>query len=169
MRDFLESSGNAVIVCVAVSLSSCAGYGGTDLKPGASAVPDVIASMGKPAIVWKDGNGRQQLSYPRGPLGTQSFMVFIGMDGRLERIEQVLNPENFARIEPGKSDKEAVVRILGPSLLPPLYFTARNELAWEWRFEDSLSKRMLFGVLFDGTTGVVRTTYQREEYPNESD
>ena len=90
-------------------------------------------------------------------------MAFIGTDGRLERIEQVLDMDHFARIEPGKSDKEAVLRILGPSLLPPMYFKARNELAWEWRFRDSLNQPMFFGVLFDGTTGVVRTTYQRIE------
>lgn len=153
------------IACAAIFLSSCAGYGGTELKPGSAAVPEVIAAMGEPAMVWKDGSGREQLAYPRGPSANQSFMVFIGPDGRLERIEQVINTQNFARIKPGASDKEAVQRILGPSLLPPRYSEARNELAWEWRFIDILNRRAFFGVLFDGSTGLVRTTYQRREYP----
>lgn len=166
MGNFHRNGGRAAIVCIAVFLATCAGYGGTDLKPGASTLPEVIASMGAPAMRWKEGNGREQLAYPRGPLGTQSFMVFVGTDDRLEPIEAVLNMEHFARIEPGKSDK--VLRIPVPSLLPPEYFTARNELAWEWRFRNSLSQRMFFGVLFDGTTGIVRTTYQHQETVGEN-
>ena len=165
MRNFLSVRRRAAIVCTAVFLSSCAGYGGADLKPGVSTLPDVAASMGEPAMVWKDGNGGEQLAYPPGPLGARSFMVFIGADGRLEQMEQVIATKHFARIEPGKSDKDAVQRILGPSPLPTLYSKTRNELAWEWRFMNSLSRRAFFGVLFDGTTWVVLTTYQRNEYP----
>lgn len=163
MKNFLAITRRSVIACIALVLAACAGYGGTDLKPGVSTLPEVIASMGQPAMRWKEGNGREQLAYPRGPSGTQSFMVFLAADGRLERIEQVLDVQHFARIEAGKSDKEAVLRIVGPSLLPPMYFKARNELAWEWRFRDSLNQPMFFGVLFDATTGLVRTTYQRLE------
>jgi len=69
--------------------------------------------MGEPATRRKDADGRQQFAHPRGPPGTQMFMVFIAADGRLERIKNVLDLAHFARIEPGKSDKEAVLRTLG--------------------------------------------------------
>ena len=163
MRKNLYWQVRVLVIGGAALLSACASYRGSGLQPGVATLPEVVVLMGEPAMRWKDGNGREQLAYPRGPSGTQSFMAFIGTDGRLERIEQVLDMDHFARIEPGKSDKEAVLRILGPSFLPPLYFRARNELAWEWRFRSSLNQRMFFGVLFDGTTGVVRTTFQREE------
>ena len=153
----------AVLACTLL-LSACAGYGGSNLKAGATALPEVIASMGEPAMRWKDDDGREQLAYPRGPAGTQTFMVFMAPDGRLERIEAVLDMEHFARIEPGKSDKATVLRLLGPSQPQwTMYFKARNELVWEWRFCDSWSQMAFFDVLFDATTGIVRTSYQRPD------
>ena len=126
------------LLCIALSLSACAGVGGSDLKPGVSGLSDVIASMGAPAMRWKDADGREQLAYPRGPAATQTFMVFVGPDGRLERIEKALNMENFSRIQSGKSDMAVVLRLLGP--VPPqnvTYFKARDELVWSWLFCDS--------------------------------
>lgn len=145
-------------------LASCAGYSGYNLKPGVATLPEVVATMGEPAMRWDDPDGRVQLAYPRGPSGTQTFMVFMRPDGHLDRIDPVFNMQHFARIESGKSDKAAVLRILGPSLLMPVYFARRDELVWEWRFIDSWNRPAFFGVIFDGTTGIVRTTFQRPEY-----
>lgn len=152
-------------VCLALLLSACAGYSGSNLKPGVSTRPEVVASMGEPAMNWKDPDGREQLAYPRGPAGTQTFMAFIGPDGRLERIEKVLNLEHFARIENGKSDMASVLRLLGPVWETNVaYFKARDELVWSWLFCDSWNQEAFFDVLFDGTTGIVRTTQQRPNF-----
>ena len=155
------------LVASALVLSSCAGYSGRNLKPGVATQPEVIASMGEPAMRWKDADGREQLAYPRGPEGSQTFMAWIAPDGRLERIEAVLGMAHFARIEPGKSDQAAVLRLLGPSQPQwTQYFKARDELVWEWRFCDSWNQLACFDVLFDATTGIVRTSYQRSELGN---
>lgn len=146
-------------------LVGCAGYGGSNLKPGASVLSDVVASMGVPAMRWKDSDGSEQLAYPRGPAGTKTFMVFVRPDGVLERIENVLDMEHFARIEAGKSDMSSVLRLLGPvSAHNAVYFKARNELVWSWLFCDSWSQQAFFDVLFDGSTGIVRSTQQRPNY-----
>jgi len=156
-----------VLFAGALFLSACAGYSGSNLKPGVSTLPEVIASMGEPAMRWHDDDGREQLAYPRGPAGTQTFMAFIGSDGRLERIEGVLDMAHVARIVPGKSDQAAVLRVLGPPQPHwTAYFERRNELAWEWRFCDDWNHAARLGVLFDATSGIVRTAYQRPE-PNE--
>ena len=145
-------------------VSACAGYSGSNLKPGVATLPAVMASMGEPAMRWKDPDGREQLAYPRGPAGTQTFMVFIAANGRLERIEGVLDMDHFARIEPGKSDQTSVLRLLGPSApLRTQYYRLSNEIAWEWRFCDGGSRLALFDVMFDASTGIVRTTYQRPD------
>lgn len=149
---------------VAAFLSGCAGYGGSNLKAGESSLPEVIASMGVPAMTWKDSDGREQLAYPRGPAGTQTFMVFIAPDGRLERIEKVLDMEHFSRIRSGESDLVSVLRLLGPvSPQNIAYFKARDELVWSWLFCDSWNRQAYFDVLFDATTGRVRTTQQRPD------
>lgn len=151
-------------LAVTVLVSACASYSGSDLEPGVATLPEVIASMGEPAMFWNDPDGRQQLAYPRGPAGTQTYMVFIGADGRLEQIKGVLDMEHFARIEPGKSDQASVLRLLGPSApLRTQYYRLSNELAWEWRFCDGGSLLAFFDVMFDASTGLVRTTYQRPD------
>ena len=81
-----------------VRLSACASYGSNALKPGISLLPEVIATMCMPAMNWKYQDGQEQLGYPSGPYGTQSYMVFIGADGRLNRIEEVLDYQHFAGI-----------------------------------------------------------------------
>ncbi len=147
-----------------VLLSACAGYSGSGLQPGVATLADVLALMGHPALVWRNPDGSEQLAFPRGPAGTQTFMVFISPDGRLRAKEGVLDSAHFARIEAGKSNQEVVLRLIGPPVAPwTSYFPARNELVWEWRFCDSWNQLARFAVLFDATSGVVRTTQQRQE------
>jgi hypothetical protein len=154
-----------ILICPVFALSACAGYSGSNLKPGDSVIVEVIESMGTPAMRWKDPDGREQLAYPRGPAGTQTFMVFMAPDGRLERIEKVLDMEHFAKIQSGESDMDSVLRLLGP-VWPrnEVYFEARDELVWSWLFCDTWSQEAYFDVLFDGVTGIVRTTQQRPNY-----
>jgi len=145
-------------------LSACASYGGRGLEPGVATLPEVLATMGQPAMNWRDADGSQQLAYPRGPAGSQTFMVFVAPDGRLQRIEAVLDMEHFARIEPGKSNKESVLRLIGPSVPQwTNYFKARDELVWEWRYCDTWNQLARLDVLFDATSGVGRTAYQRPD------
>ena len=145
-------------------LAACAGYDGRGLTPGLSSVEDVIAVMGEPALRWRDADGGQQLAYPRGPAGPHTYMAYFGPDGRLIRIENVLQMRHFARIAPGKDDREAVLRLIGPPNPEwTLYFAARDELAWEWRFCDDWSRLARFDVLFDAASGLVRSAMQRPE------
>lgn len=148
----------------ALLLAACASYSGSGLQPGAATLPDVLAVMGEPAQRWQDADGSQQLAYPRGPMGFHTYMVLIAPDGRLLRIENRLDPLHFGRLEPGKSDKAAVLRLLGPpDQQSGAYFQARDELVWEYRFCDSWGEASRFDVLFDATTGIVRSSYQRTE------
>jgi len=152
------------LIGILALLSACASYSGRGLIPGEATLDDVLTTMGEPAMRWHDPDGREQLAYPRGPEGKQTFMVFIGDDGRLERIEGVLDSAHFARIRNGQSDQAEVLRLLGPSQPQwTAYYEARNELVWEWRFCDAWSEVAFFDVLFDATTGIVRSTYQRPD------
>lgn len=145
-------------------LAGCAAYSGRGLQPGVATLADVLALMGRPALAWRDADGSEQLAFPRGPAGTQTFMVFISPEGRLRHKEGVLDIEHFARIEAGKSTQETVLRLIGPPVPQwTSFFPARNELVWEWRFCDSWNQLARFAVLFEATTGIVRTTYQQQE------
>lgn len=145
-------------------LSGCAGYAGSRLQPGVSGIAEVVAAMGEPAMRWRDADGSEQLAYPRGPSGPHTYMAYIGPDGRLQKIENVLSMKHFARIAAGKSDQAAVLRILGPSTPQwSAYYQARDELVWEWLFCDDYGYLARFDVLFDATSGLVRSTMQRPD------
>src|SRR3989338_4110607 len=101
-----------IAILSALLLAACASYGGIGLKPGESNLEDVLRVMGNPAMRWQDPDGSQQLAYPR---GIHTFMVQIGADGRMQRIENVMGIKTFARISSGMT-KNQVLRILGPSL-----------------------------------------------------
>ena len=60
--------------------------------------------------------------------------------------------------------KEDVLRALGPSdTRLTVYFKARDELVWEWRYCDEWNEAARFDVLFDGSKEVVRSTMSRTE------
>lgn len=157
------------LLLVSLLLAACAGYAGRGLLPGVATIDDVVASMGPPALRWQDADGSRQLAFPRGPAGVHTFMAFFAPDGRLIRIENVLDMPHFARIQPGKHDQQDILRLLGPSNPGwTAYFEARDELVWEWLFCDDWNRLARFDVLFDGRTGIVRTTYQRPELQGRS-
>ncbi|MFA7292539.1 MAG: hypothetical protein WC023_09855 [Rhodocyclaceae bacterium] len=151
--------------CIALLVSACAGYAGHGLQPGVADLVDIKATMGEPAMQWQGADGSLQLSYPRGPEGPHSFMAYLGPDGRLTHIENVLNEQQFARIVPGETTQAEVLRLLGPPTPQwTSYFKARDELVWEWLYCDYGNQNARLDVLFDGREGVVRTTFSRPDY-----
>ena len=90
-------------------LAGCASYDGRGLRPGQSGENEVLGLMGSPAWQWRNADGSRLLAYPRGPMGVHTYMAHIGADGKLARIENVLTPEFFARIEAGLQVKDVFV------------------------------------------------------------
>lgn len=83
--------------------------------------------------------------------------------GKLQRIDNVMKPRTFADIRATMS-KAQVLHILGPPEPSwTVYFKARDELVWEWRYCDDWNEPARFGALFDGTTGQVRSTMSLRE------
>ena len=147
-----------------LALAACASYSGTGLRPGEARLEDVERLMGHPAMRWQDADGSIQLAYPRGPEGCHTFMVKLGPDGRLQSIANVLDEAGVALIRRGMT-KEQVLRVLGPpDYNRTVYFKARDELAWDWRFCPyyNLNVQSL-SVLFDATAGTVRSTLLRDD------
>jgi len=151
------------VLLLTLVLAACASYNGAGLRPGVARLEDVVRLMGKPAMRWQDPDGSIQLAYPRGPAGIHTFMVRLGPDGRLQSIVNVLNEAGLARIRPGMT-KEQVLRILGPpDYSRTAYFKARDELVWDWRACTHNVNIERIYVLFDATTGTVRSTMSQDE------
>jgi len=89
-------------------------------------------------------------------------MLYLGADQKLQRIDKVLEMAVFAQIQTGMS-KEQVLRLIGPPQPQGTqYFKARDELAWSWLFCDSWNTQAFLDVLFDASSGTVRSLGQRQ-------
>ena len=119
--------------------------------------------MGAPAMRWREADGGERLAYPRGPAGFHTYMVETDKNGVFKRLENVLEPKHFARLREGMTQDE-VLRVIGPPQAHwTVYFAARDELVWEWRYCDDFAEPARFNVLFDNTSGKLRTTMSRSE------
>jgi hypothetical protein len=153
----------ALLLSSLLIVAGCASYGGSSLTPGEALLEDVHATMGLPAMRWQDPDGSLQLAYSRGPLGFDTFMVRLGPNGKLRNIENVLDKQHLANVRPGMH-KEDVLRILGPSDANcTVHFKARDELVWDWRYRSIAGEAARMMVLFDATSGRVRSTMTKPE------
>ena len=156
MRMFLS------VLAVAAGLGACASYDGRGLRPGVDTEAEVRQLMGEPAMAFDHPDRSRQLAYPRGPLGVATYMVHLRPDGRLRRIEQVLDEEHFARIVPGQSRREDVRLLLGPAA-SSMEFPRLQRVAWTYRFRDRWGYLADFSPLFDRDGMVVDKVIVRVE------
>jgi hypothetical protein len=155
--------GRFISLAIALLLTGCTSYGGRDLVPESATEDDVFRVMGTPSLRWNLPDGMEQLAYPRGPMGGHTFMVYLNAGKKLVRIQNVLVPPMFESVRKDM-DMEAVLRTLGPPVPAwTVYFERRDELVWEWRYCDDWSQYARFNVLFDGTSGRVRSTMSLTE------
>ena len=145
-----------LLLFAALFTAGCAGF--SAINPGASA-QQVEKLVGAPASVSKNADGSEVWEYPGGPLGRQTYMVTLGSDRAVREVHQVLNDEYFSRVRAGMS-RDEVRRLLGkPGEI--MVFGARDEEVWSWRYQQQ--NPMFFNVLFDRSSGTVRTTQRLEE------
>ncbi|HET9579423.1 MAG TPA: hypothetical protein VFP44_16450 [Usitatibacter sp.] len=142
-------------------LGACASYDGRSLRPGASSEDEVRRVMGPPAMEFRNPDGSRELAYPRGPLGTQTFMADVSRDGVLQAVRPVLTDDIFRTIEPGMT-RDQVVRLIGPPG-DVMEFPRMGQVSYEYRFMDTWHYLALFSVNFDRNDIVVGKFTRRIE------
>ena len=150
---------------VALLAVSCASYDGRGLRPGASSEADVRGLMGNPAMELASDDGGKRLAYPRGPLGTQTFMADIDRNGRLEAVRQVLTDGTFNAIRPGLTREDVLERIGPPG--ETMQFSLSGNTAWDYRYMDTWGYLSVFSVTFD-PNGIVVSKITRRLQERES-
>ncbi len=145
-----------LLLALAALLAGCASF-----LPVSTGMParQVQARLGTPETVRKNPDSSEVWEFPQGPLGRQTFMVTVGVDRAVREVHQVLSDEYFSKVRAGMS-RDEVRRLLGkPGQIT--VFDARGEEVWSWRYQEQ--NPMFFNVLFDRTSGTVRTTMRIEE------
>jgi hypothetical protein len=152
----------AATTIAAAALPACDGLNLQELKPGVSTAAEVRARMGAPAAEYPNNDGSITYEYNRQPQGTDCYMITIGRDQIMQRMEQVLTEANFAHVRPGMTRKE-VRRLLGSAgQVTP--FPGTNEEVWDWRVAGTIpTEEAHFHVHFDMNTGLATKTTRRVE------
>ena len=140
--------------------AGCASYDGSSLRAGAPE-SEVRAVMGAPAAEFPNPDGSKRLVYPRGPLGTQTFMADVGRDGSLQSVSRVLTDDVFNHIRPGLT-RDEVLRMIGPPG-DTMHFPRSGQYSWDYRYQDTWGYLAIFSVTFDQSGQVVSTFKRRIE------
>ena len=139
-----------------LQLAGCDPQRISELEEGVATEADVRARFGEPEKIWDGPGGARILEYNRQPAGQKNYMITVGTDGRMSALRQVLNPANFARVQPGMMMEE-VRRMLGkPARTTP--YALKNETAWDWRYLEPPNTAMVFTVWFNPDYRVLRTS-----------
>lgn len=128
---------------LAALLGACAAHGP---RPGASEA-EVRAALGRPAMDLEMADGSRQLAFTSGPFGHQTHMAHIAPDGRLARLEQVLDDTRFHAIVPGMTSEE-LLRHIGPPH-GKVRFANLGQTAWDYRFRDTWGYEAILSVMVD--------------------
>ena len=149
------------VFLVCLTASACASYSGSSLRAGSSTEAEVRATMGAPATELTSPDGTRSLFYPKGPMGTETFLVTIARDGTVGDIRNVLTDDTFSSIAPGMTEQD-VLRMIGPpGKTTP--FPISNNHAWDYRFMDTWGYYAIFSVTFDANGIVVSKITNRLE------
>lgn len=147
-----------VMLGALLSLLGCDRTG--ELRPGVSTAAEVREKMGAPAMEWREGADRVW-EYPFTPEGTRNYMLVIGPDDVLKAMDQVLTPENFARVRAGMT-RDEVRRLLGkPATV--VVFEHKGEEVWDWKLPSLPATISRFNVHFGVRDGRVTTTSKTEQ------
>ncbi len=101
------------------------------------------------------------MAYPKGYYSNQTYMVRVGRDGMFQGIQQVLNEDHFYRIQPGQT-RDDVLRLIGPPL-ETTDFPRLQQIAWDYRYQDTWGYNAIFSVMLDHDGQVVGKVSRRLE------
>ncbi len=144
----------------ALGLPACDGYVQPQLKPGISTAAEVRRLMGEPGMEWKNPDGSRTWEYTRQPEGSECFMLTLGPDDVLKSLEQVITPENLAKVRPGMG-KDDIRRLLGKPRSVQT-FALKQEEVWDWKTGKEITTDQFFNVHFDPDGHVLTTSRSQD-------
>lgn len=151
-----------IVSCIALCLATaCASYDGRGLRVGASTEAELRQVMGEPAMQFANPDGSRQLAYPRGPLGSQTYMAHVSRDGIVQAVEPVLDDGTFNAIRPGLT-RDEVLRMIGPPR-DTMAYPRLGHTSWDYKYQDTWGYAAIFSVTFDRDGRVVSKISQRLE------
>ena len=116
-----------VLSLLAGGLAACSAPG--HYVPGKSTMTEVRAGAGTPTDIRFAANGDELWEYAKGPSGTETYLLRFGRDGQVKAVTQLLTEEQFGKIVPGQTTKDAARDLLGQ---PSNTAFMNGGAAWSW-------------------------------------
>jgi hypothetical protein len=150
----------AAIAAIATILPGCDSFVLQDIKPGVTTAVEVRANMGNPGYEFRNEDGGVTWEYTRQPSGVHCYMISFGPDQIVQKVDQVLNETNYAKVQAGMS-RDEIRRLLGKPARVETFNNLREEV-WEWRIEGvPHNEETYFNVFFDTDSGLVKKAGKR--------
>lgn len=139
-------------------------FNGFDVQPGASR-DAVLARMGRPTAIVPLPDG-ERLQYSLQPFGQYAWMVDLDRTGKVVRARQVLDEQDFNRIQPGWTRADVEREFGPPALIDRVASWPGPIMTYRWR--DSVGGDMFYFVYLD-QQGIVRRAHPGMEFHNAPD
>jgi hypothetical protein len=104
-------------------------------------------AFGTPAVEYDTPDGSRQLVYTTGPLGTQTFMIYV-KGGTVQRVEQVLTDAKIFSLQNGVTTADEVRRTIGPPWRVVRFENLKQD-SWDYRFRDTWGYLVNLSVMID--------------------
>lgn len=148
------------VSAAALAALLAAGCAYNAVQPGMSR-EQVLSSYGTPTRTVPLASGTR-LQYSTQPAGQTAIMVDLDAAGKVVSARQVLNPQDFSRIEVGKWTRDDVEREFGrPAAMDRVSNWPGDVMTYRWLSAD---QPMLFWVYLDAGN-VARRVGQGMEFP----
>lgn len=145
---------------ISAALLSACDVAVQEIQPGVTTAAEVKARMGEPEFLHANSDGSVTWEYSRQPSGVHCYMITLGSNQIVEKLEQVLTEANYARLHDGMT-REEVRRLLGAPGSKVVFDNLREDI-WEWRIEGiPPTEETYFMVHFDLGSGGVKKTSKR--------
>ena len=108
-----------VCLLLLAALAGCDPARVEKLEEGVATEAQVRQQFGDPVTVTVLPDGQRVLDYPRQPEGWTNYRIVIGADGRMSSLRQLLNADNFARVQAGQTQDEVRERLGRPAATRP--------------------------------------------------
>lgn len=152
----------AAAVAAAAALAACDTAALHEIRPGVTTADEVRARMGAPGFEFRNDDGSVTWEYTRQPAGVDCYMITLGPDRIVRRLEQVLNDANYAKAREGM-DRDQVRRLFGKPANVMVFDNLREEV-WEWKIQGVPHNELtFFNVYFDTGSGLVKKAGKRVE------
>jgi hypothetical protein len=131
-----------------------------EIKPGITTAVEVRARMGNPGFEFRNEDGSVTWEYTRQPAGVHCYMITIGADQIVRKLDQVLTEANYAKAREGMT-RDQVRRLLGRPANSVVFDNLREEI-WEWKIEGTPhNEETYFNAHFDTGSGLLKKAGKR--------